>query len=621
MGKLSKIRIITAAISAVVGLSLVALPLAVFFVKHKPSELSVSVMSDTHVMAEEQIGGSSEDFARYTWGGQKMVHLSEAIFKTSIDTCIADDNDFLLISGDLTDDGGKKSHLSVAAELSRYEASGKKAFVIAGNHDIRNRSHSFVNGIEETTENIDDAEFAEIYADFGYDEALSRHENSLSYTADLNKKYRLIAIDCSYYEISTDDGYVAGRHSPNMTDELLSWCTNAVKKAVEDGKTPVGMIHFPVLAHLGQFVDKTLGSENSLVNDNEKVADALLESGLNILFTGHLHSQDITSYTKDGNTLYDIETASLTNFPMPIRSFKAYNNSFYISTESLSSVKQSYLPSHLSQAEKTAVTKDFYKFASDFVDESMRHKITGKFDENTIKSLLRQLSIDNSTPEAALLAEDIYSNLIQDVLDMPIYGAETQSVESICSQYGVQLPLTEYNTVWELFMFLLKANYRGNEAITADSAQGRLVKYSLYSAIYYMVDYDLFGKLGELQPELSAVDLESSMQALFVEGKLSLISSNLLEGLLHSLRLLQSGSLSFLSEANGTAALNAIKILIQSGALFGYRLDPYIDADGLLLGELIDGFLFGELAADTLIDQGPYDNDLTISRKDWTYSR
>lgn len=621
MGKLSKIRIITAAISAVVGLSLVALPLAVFFVKHKPSELSVSVMSDTHVMAEEQIGGSSEDFARYTWGGQKMVHLSEAIFKTSIDTCIADDNDFLLISGDLTDDGGKKSHLSVAAELSRYEASGKKAFVIAGNHDIRNRSHSFVNGIEETTENIDDAEFAEIYADFGYDEALSRHENSLSYTADLNKKYRLIAIDCSYYEISTDDGYVAGRHSPNMTDELLSWCTNAVKKAVEDGKTPVGMIHFPVLAHLGQFVDKTLGSENSSVNDNEKVADALLESGLNILFTGHLHSQDITSYTKDGNTLYDIETASLTNFPMPIRSFKAYKNSFDISTESLSSVKQSYLPSYLSTAEKTAVTKDFYKFASDFVDESMRHKITGKFDENTIKSLLRQLSIDNSTPEAALLAEDIYSNLIQDVLDMPIYGAETQSVESICSQYGVQLPLTEYNTVWELFMFLLKANYRGNEAITADSAQGRLVKYSLYSAIYYMVDYDLFGKLGELQPELSAVDLESSMQALFVEGKLSLISSNLLEGLLHSLRLLQSGSLSFLSEANGTAALNAIKILIQSGALFGYRLDPYIDADGLLLGELIDGFLFGELAADTLIDQGPYDNDLTISRKDWTYSR
>lgn len=123
-----KAQALIAMTSAIVLLLAALFPIVTFIIINQKPGLSVAVMSDTHVMAEEQIGVLSEAFTEYSSRGQKMLHLSEAIYKTAIDEQIKNGSDILLISGDLTDDGGKASHFAVSEQLRRYENSGKKSF-------------------------------------------------------------------------------------------------------------------------------------------------------------------------------------------------------------------------------------------------------------------------------------------------------------------------------------------------------------------------------------------------------------------------------------------------------------------------------------------------------------
>lgn len=614
-----KAKALVAMTSAVVLLLAALFPIITFIVINQKPRLSVAVMSDTHVMAEEQIGVLSEAFIEYSSRGQKMLHLSEAIYKTAIDEQIKNDSDILLISGDLTDDGGKASHLAVSEQLSRYEKSGKKAFIIPGNHDISNRSHTFHNGVEESTENIDEAEFAEIYKEFGYDEAVARHSGSLSYTAELDKKHRLIAIDCSFYE-KNDEGFVTDRHSPNMTEDLLNWCVEQISQAKKDKKIPVGLIHFPLLPHLGGFVDNVMSSDDSKVNDNIKVTEALLEAGLKIIFSGHLHSQDATTYNKDENTIYDIETASLANFPMPMRSFDVYANKYKITTRNLNYIAQDYIPEYVTQQESALIKENFWGFAENFVNQSMRNKLLNKIDVDLILKIMSYLDIDKTDEDAQALAQDIMDNMLLKFFDLPLYKENQTglSVKGICNQYGITLPQSGYATVWEVFMGLLRANYFGDEKASTDSAEYKLAKYSIYSAFYMIADYQLFEKLSVFQPNLQGIDLSKSMETLYKNDALSLAENNLLIGILSSLKVINKLPFSIDPTANPAGILRLLKPMLANSLIPEYDLSVYIDTENnrLLLGDLIKNFLFGEISADLLNDAAPADNNLTLKKKD-----
>lgn len=596
-------------ISSVVLILAILFPIITFFVINKTPKLSIAVISDTHVLAASEIGQLSDDFVSYSSRGQKMLHISEAIYKTAIDNLIDDKSDILLVAGDLTDDGGKTSHQLVAQQLKRYEQSGKKAYVIPGNHDILNKSSTYINGSAEITENVSPEDFEEIYADFGYNEATNRHDDSLSYTIDLDKKHKLIAIDCSFYE-ENEQGYVTDRHSPNMTESLLEWAESQIKEAVKNKQTPIGMMHFPLLPHHGQFVEKVMKLSDNKVNDHIKVADTLINAGLNIVFTGHLHSQDTTSYTKDDKTIYDIETAALTNYPVPIRYFNVYNKKYDISTTNLNKINKEYIPSFVSEEEKTVLLNDFSGYAANYVNQSMKNKILNKIDSKLILKIMSKLNIDSTTEQAIALADDILDNMILEFLDLPLYNKDDNqlSVEKICTDYQITLPQTEYNTVWELFMRLLKNNYNGDENLSIASSESKLLKYSVYSVFYFIADYDLFGKLGDLQPSLGEINLMNDMETLFTEDRLPLVSNNLLSTIISALGI------------NINPNLSSFSYVLDDVILPGYDLSIYIDQENesLLLGYLIEDFLIDKISEDLLTDGDPSDNNFQINRKTMT---
>ena len=80
------------------------------------------------------------------------------------------------------------------------EKDGIQVVVIPGNHDINNRNAASFDGrSRQMAEAVSANEFAEIYNDFGYDEALSRDPASLSYTYDLGPDMRLLMLDSCQY--------------------------------------------------------------------------------------------------------------------------------------------------------------------------------------------------------------------------------------------------------------------------------------------------------------------------------------------------------------------------------------------------------------------------------------
>lgn len=576
-------------------------------------DLSLMVLSDTHVMTEDQIGNDkSISFREYDTDQQNMLFISEAIFKTAIDNFIKSKSKILLISGDLSNNNAKISQQAVARELKRAEDAGKQVFVINGNHDTKSESYNFSGDERVIIESTSIEEFAEIYADFGYNEAVCRDTETLSYSANLNKKYRLIAIDSANIDEVAEDG-------DTRIDNLINWTVNEINKAYEDGMIPIGMTHYPILQHMGSIAGTLGESGNIVVSNNMKFAESLIDAGLHFILTGHMHAQDVTSFTTENGTLYDIETTCLISNPGAYRTLKFYKNNMKIEAGYIDSINRSHLPSYLSSEEKDVITADFTKFKEDYFYTDIYDKILNGFSVEKIVNLIISLGIEineDNEDDVNELAEDIYNNLLLKVMNMPLYNkdvvGEELNLESILSEFNITIPMTDYDNIFDLTINFVKQMYRGDENFTESSPEIMLFKYSVYAVLYCVADYDLFGKLNAIDSNISDIDLMQSMNMLFTEGALDVDQNGLLNCLM-SLDVI-TDLLPFSVSGNAKGILNFAKIFLNANFVLGMNLSPYIDSTNgtLLLGNIIDVLITEQIGSDILYDSGPLDNNLSI---------
>ena len=155
-------------------------------------------------------------------------------------------------------------HLQIVEKFRRFEEeTGKQIYVINGNHDAGK-------GEKETETSLD--EFREIYYEFGFNEALSTMEGNLSYTADLNEKYRLIASDSCDINRSTGDG---------MTEDRVNWVVEEAEKAINEGKYPILMMHHNLLDHMPI---QSLLSKDFIIRDHISTAEKFANAGIKLVF-------------------------------------------------------------------------------------------------------------------------------------------------------------------------------------------------------------------------------------------------------------------------------------------------------------------------------------------------
>ena len=635
------------------------------YVSDGETDISIGVLADIHVMAEAQaVNMTCTDFKAWEAHGQKMLGLSESILKTAVDRIINEsDFDVVLVSGDNADDGGEVTHRAVATELKRLENAGIKVFTIPGNHDINNHSYTYASGSAQRTNPTTEVEFAEIYADFGYngeggieyyknvgeDDPSDAHfseGDNLSYVADLSDGYRLIAIDmCNYVATGIDEeGYptVKGRHDGAMTEDLLLWVQSKTEEAVAAGKTPIGMMHFPLIQHFGSLVQ----AENGAVNDPDgySVADVLADAGMRYIFTGHIHIQDDAIYTSEnGNMILDINSASLCNYPTPVRYFRIKGNQSFVRTWNMDAIDAKYLPAYLSASEKEEILSDFTGYSVRYINDSMLAKIKNKVDMDLIYTLLKKLGVkQNGTndSEVQALAESLYNDVFLKFLNLPLYKKDADggiSVESIAKSYGQKLPSSRYTSVMDLAMSYVVGVYGGDEQASADETRATLLKYSIYSALKLISDFDLFTKLHAFNEKVTAISLENAVADLFKTGKFDVCENGLLECVLNSLDISALKKLNLSGDSYDIldAAKNLVGTLGLEEMLFGLDVTKYITVNkrakiGFInLGAIYDENAFGKLTLglmnDSLAegskydylngetDSAPADNNLTLT--------
>lgn len=410
------------------------------------TDLSFAIASDLHYSAPEAELEKTNDSELY-WHATRRCEMENEtgfIIDEFLDQCAeSDDVDYVLISGDLANRGRTRpeDHLLIAQKLRDFEKkSGKEVYVINGNHDASNDQLTTL------------ARFKEIYAEFGYDHALTTREDDCSYTANLGEKYRLIALDTNHEKKSTEDG---------MTAERLKWVKEQAELAKKDGRYPIVMMHHNLLDHLP--IQRVL-SRNFIVKFHFTTAELFADWGIKTVFTGHEHCSDATVYTSAlGNKLYDFATTSLAMYPLEYRVIKYNDNEIKYETRSVDSIDYDALTATTkgyTDEQIAAMKKDLRAFSKGYLKAGVQYRLE-------LSLSPEKMGLDESKAYTKPIIEAV--NKLISLLRMPLCGEN--SLQSVAREYGIEIPDSDYETGWDLATDLVAWHYSGGEHFDLDSVE------------------------------------------------------------------------------------------------------------------------------------------------------
>ena len=412
----------------------------------KKNDLSFAVASDLHYSApEEELEKTNDD--PIFWHATRRCEMENEtglIIDEFLNQCAeSDDVEYVLISGDLANRGRSRpeDHLVIAQKLRDFEKkSGKEVYVINGNHDASNDQATTL------------ARFKEIYAEFGYDHALTTRADDCSYTADLGEKYRLIALDSNHETKSTEDG---------MTADRLKWVKEQAELAKEDGRYPIVMMHHNLLDHLP--IQRVL-SRNFIVKFHFTTAELFADWGIKTVFTGHEHCSDATVYTSAlGNKLYDFATTSLAMYPLEYRVVKYNDNEIKYETRSVDKIDYDALTATTkgyTDEQIAAMRADLRAFSKGYLKAGVQYRL-----ELSLSPEKMGIDEGSAYSKPIIYAVDKLISLLR----MPLCGEN--SLQSIAKEYGIEIPDSDYKTGWDLATDLVAWHYSGGEHFDTDSVE------------------------------------------------------------------------------------------------------------------------------------------------------
>jgi 3',5'-cyclic AMP phosphodiesterase CpdA len=276
-------------------------------------KIRFAVISDPHLY-NPTLGMTGQAFENAMVSEIKLFRYGKELLEAAFLEVEKADIDFLIIPGDLTKDGELLSHLKMAKYLRLLRNKGIFSFVVPGNHDINNPDATSYEGKKPVpTETVSPQEFAHIYNEFGYGDALFRDPHSLSYVVEPVDGFWLLAMDSCKYEQNTDKSIVGGAFSA----ETMEWISRMLIKAHRHNKMVVGFMHHAVFEN---FIGHAELLPDFIIDNYETVARIFARYGLQMVFTGHTHIQDITGKQWDDRSfLLDIQTGSILSYPHPYR--------------------------------------------------------------------------------------------------------------------------------------------------------------------------------------------------------------------------------------------------------------------------------------------------------------
>lgn len=247
------------------------------------SRFRFAVLSDPHIALPHTIWDHPSRF--------HLVEISIPALEAVLEQLAHLDLDFLLIPGDLTQHGESENHAWLAQRLAQLPY---PVYVVPGNHDVVER--------DATERTIGLADFPRYYEKFGYLDPAQPY-----YTCEVLPGLRLIGLNSNGFDAEGKQ-----LRSGYLDQPQLQWLQQVL--ADVQGEMVIVMLHHNVLEHLPGQAHSHLGRRYMLENTSE-LLPLLQAAGVQLLFTGHLHVQDVAQL----QNLYEITTGSLVSYPHPYR--------------------------------------------------------------------------------------------------------------------------------------------------------------------------------------------------------------------------------------------------------------------------------------------------------------
>lgn len=418
----------------------------------KDNEIKISVISDSHLLPRDMISYNPE-FIKALGADRKLFTESEALLRGALDLIEKNDSDIILITGDLTKDGEYAGHEKFVEIFQEYrnKRPGRYVFPIFGNHDVNSSKAYDYNfqslEIARKTPSAKPKDLIYLYEELFYGEVIEKYKDSpifASYLEEVNGKYNrkpgceyygqgytsyvsrvdignkkgaygvtIIGLDTLQYSMDATDSQKDEVNEPggSMSLPLLKWTLDKAKEARNRNDVVVAIAHHGFIPHfynqdvyLKPYIIKNWNKR--FTNEDPRlmgktIAEAFADNGISVIFTGHMHAQDIAKVTTiNDNSFYDIETGSVVTYPLPVRHIVLTNN--------LESEKSNY---SLDISSEFIKNFDYINLDNNEVtvvngqDYSSRYLITGDLVAGLVEYVLKNISMANKTSKDLAIEE------------------------------------------------------------------------------------------------------------------------------------------------------------------------------------------------------------------------
>ena len=276
--------------------------------------LKIQFITDTHYFSRK-LGTEGKAYDNAESKSQKVIKDSDLVIKAGFDMLCEDKStDIVVLAGDTTKNGELESHKEFIEMLYDLKARGKRVYVITATHDYRWKGIASgydgdneieVPAVEERHDLWD------MYYDFGPNEAISYHRESMCYVVQLAPGYRLFALN-------DDTNYKPeGESGSGYSDDCMKWILEQLEDAKKNDQYVIAMTHHPMISPSPFY---SIIGKGDMQRNHETTREIFADAGLSCMLTGHTHVHDISVITtKKGNKFYDISCGAMGGCPPTMR--------------------------------------------------------------------------------------------------------------------------------------------------------------------------------------------------------------------------------------------------------------------------------------------------------------